>query len=70
MSETILKTIGRNVQKYRKAKKWSQEELAQRAGLHRSYIGSIERNERNVSIINLQRIAQALGVQIEDLLKS
>ncbi len=69
MPESILKIFGHNVQKFRKARGWSQEELAQKSGLHRTYIGSIERSERNVSLINVQRIAHALGVQIKDLLK-
>jgi transcriptional regulator with XRE-family HTH domain len=69
MRENILKIFGHNVQKFRKAKGWSQEELAEKSSLHRTYIGSIERNERNVSLINIQRIAHALGVRIEDLLK-
>ena len=47
---------------------WSQEVLAERAGLHRTYISSIERAERNVSIDNIERIATALGVGASDLL--
>lgn len=46
----------------------SQEELAERTGLHRTYIGSVERGERNVSIDNVERIARGLGVQPQDLL--
>lgn len=46
----------------------SQEELAEKTGLHRTYIGSIERGERNVSIDNIERIAKALGVKAADLL--
>jgi len=49
-------------------KGWSQEELARRADLHRTYIGSIERSERNVSLLNIERIAKALKVNIKDLL--
>jgi len=45
----------------------SQERLAERAGLHRTYIGAIERGERNVSLKNIARIAKALGVQAKDL---
>lgn len=46
----------------------SQEELAHLAGLHRTYVGSVERGERNVSIDNMERLAQALGLDVADLL--
>lgn len=52
----------------RQAAALSQETLGDLAGLHRTYIGSIERGERNVSIDNVERIAGALGVDILDLL--
>jgi transcriptional regulator with XRE-family HTH domain len=58
-----------NVRKFRRDKKISQEELAELAGLHRTYIGSVERGERNVSIDNMERIANALKVSVIDLLK-
>lgn len=69
MKIKILRQFGDRVKKLRKAKGWSQEELAKRAGLHRTYIGSIERSERNVSLINIERIAKALEVKIERLIK-
>ena len=46
----------------------SQEELADQAGLHRTYIGSVERAERNISIDSMERLAQALGLDVSDLL--
>ena len=52
----------------RAAQDISQEELAARVELHRTYIGSIERSERNASIDNIERIAHALGIDICDLL--
>ena len=64
----ILNTFGKNVKKFRIQKGWSQEHLAQKAGLHRTYIGSIERSERNVSLLNIERIAKALNVEICELL--
>lgn len=69
MEKNIVKQFGNNVKRLRKRKGWSQEELARKAELHRTYIGSIERNERNVSLINIQRIARALNVEAGDLIK-
>jgi len=67
MKHKLLKRFGNNVKKLRNNKGWSQEKLAKRADLHRTYIGSIERQERNVSLINVERIAKALGVDIHRL---
>ena len=67
-ANNILKRLAKNVRTLRLEKGWSQEELARRADLHRTYIGSIERNERNVSLLNVERIAKALKVSIKDLL--
>ncbi|MCJ7777329.1 MAG: helix-turn-helix domain-containing protein [Sedimentisphaerales bacterium] len=64
----ILKTFARNVRTLRLQRGWSQEELARRAELHRTYIGSIERQERNVSLLNVERIAKAFKVDAKDLL--
>lgn len=67
---TILLTVGNNVRRYRKQLNISQEELAYRAGLHRTYIGMIERAEKNITLINLEKIAIALGIQVEALIKN
>lgn len=53
----------------RKAKNLSQEQLAERSGLHRNYIGGIERGERNVALLNILRLAKALGVTPSELIK-
>jgi len=66
----IVKLFAANVVRLRKELGFSQEELAERSGLHRTYIGSIERAERNISIKNLARIAKALNVTPCTLLKN
>ena len=58
-----------NLRKTRHAKGLSQEALAELSGLHRTYVGSVERAERNVSIDNMERLAGALESTIRDLLK-
>lgn len=63
----FFKEFGLRVQQKRKALGISQEELAYRAGFHRTYIGMIERAERNITLSNLKRLADALQVNIIDL---
>ena len=65
----ILNLFGENVRKYRHILNISQEELAHRAELHRTYIGMIERAEKNITLVNIEKIANALEVIIDDLLK-
>lgn len=60
--------LGENVLKYRKIKGLSQEDLAERASLHRTYIGAIERGERNITIDTIEKIANALQVSVIELL--
>jgi len=60
--------IAFNVRMHRLALGLSQEELAGRADLHRTYVGSIERAERNLTVDNVDRIARALGLDARDLL--
>ena len=64
----IKKVFGTNLKKYRTKKGWSQERFAEMCGLHRTYISDIECFQRNVSIINVQKIADALGVDSYTLL--
>ncbi len=58
-----------NLRKARLAKGLSQEDLAELANLHRTYVGSVERSERNVSIDNMERLAAAVGVPLPKLLQ-
>lgn len=62
------KIVAQNVRSLRLANHLSQEKLAERSGLHRTYVGSIERGERNISIENIDKLAAALGVVAVDLL--
>lgn len=62
--------FARNLKEARAEARLSQEELADLAGLHRTYVGSVERGERNISIDNIERLASALKVDIKDLLRN
>ena len=59
--------FGQRVRELREAKHLSQEDLAFRAGVHRTYLGGIERGERNPSLRNIAALAKALGVKLPDL---
>jgi transcriptional regulator with XRE-family HTH domain len=63
-----LKKLGSRIRLIRLAAGLSQEQLADYAGLHRTYIGGIERGERNIGVFNLVQIARALRVNPSDLL--
>jgi transcriptional regulator with XRE-family HTH domain len=65
----ILLKFGQRVRELRKEKKLSQEDLSYRADLHRTYIGMIERAEKNITIINIEKIANALEISVDNLLK-
>ncbi|MGB0769759.1 MAG: helix-turn-helix domain-containing protein [Flavobacteriaceae bacterium] len=62
--QNILLQFGDKVRAFRKEKGYSQEELAYRSGLHRTYIGMIERAEKNITLINIEKIANALEMNI------
>lgn len=66
---TVLVKFGANIRRIRKQRGFSQEELAHRSGLHRTYIGGIERGERNPSLANIVAIANGLSCKAEDLFK-
>jgi transcriptional regulator with XRE-family HTH domain len=61
--------VGRAIRQLRKARGLSQEELAYRAGVHRTYVGGVERGERNVTVDSLHKFATGLGVQASEILK-
>lgn len=65
----ILSQFGDRVREARRDKGFSQEVLAERSGLHRTYIGTVERGERNPALVNLVRIADALEVDVSSLMR-
>jgi transcriptional regulator with XRE-family HTH domain len=64
----FLREFGQHVRKLREAAKWTQEELAERSGLHRTYIGSIERGERNLALLNIRKVANAFSLTLSEFL--
>lgn len=67
VSTSTRKAFGKQVRKLRKDRGFSQEGFANAAGLHRTYIGAIERGEQNVSLDNIEKIAEALKVKLAEL---
>lgn len=67
MERQIQELLGRRVRELRKARGLSQEALALACSLDRTYIGGVERGERNVSLVNIYKIARALGVGVREL---
>lgn len=67
-SDDLRTNLAKNIQRLRTAEGISQEQLASRAGLHRTYIGAVERAERNITLSTLQRIADALAAEPVSLL--
>ena len=69
MKKDILKTLGARIRETRKGLGWTQEELAHNAGIDRSYIGGVERGQRNLTFKVLCQICQALGCDVAALSK-
>jgi transcriptional regulator with XRE-family HTH domain len=65
-----LAKVGQRIRQLRQEQGFSQEDFAAEVGLDRSYMGGIERGERNIAILNLIRIAKTLGVEVGDLFPS
>ena len=68
MSKTTIEKFGEKVREERLKQGLSQEELASRAGVHRTYIGMIERAEKNITLENIEKVAKALKLNINELL--
>lgn len=62
--------LGQRIRQRRIALEWSQEDLAEEANLHRTYIGAVERGEKNISLINILKIARSLRIDPSELLKN
>lgn len=69
VSDTALRLFGRHLATLRKKKGWSQERLALESGLARSYLGGVERGQRNIALLNICRLASALEVRPNALLE-
>ena len=69
MKVDIQKRYGERLRQLRKQKDLSQEQLAAKANLHRTYVSDIERGARNVSLQNIVKLAKALGIKSDELLK-
>lgn len=67
-AEAVMRRFGERVRARRLSRGWSLERLAAESGLHWTYVGSVERGERNVSLVNIVRLATALGVAPGELL--
>ena len=61
--------FGLTLRRARETLKLSQEVLAEKAGLHRTYIGQVERGERNISIDNMEHLAEAVGMELWEMLR-
>lgn len=66
----ILEVFGQNVRNLRVERGLSQEQLADRAGLHRTYVGMIERAEKNITLCNIEKLAKALNVKVSTLVNN
>ena len=67
MSDLVLKQLGAKLRRLRQTQGISQEGLADLAKLHRTYVGGVERGERNISLVNLLALAEALGISLSTL---
>ena len=65
----LQKKVGRNIRSYRQRRGMSQEAFAEVLGVHRTYMGGLERGERNLTLRSLERIAEQMGIEVEELMR-
>lgn len=68
-SQEILQIIANNIKSFRQSQNLSQEEFAEKAGIHRTYVGSVERCEKNLSLSTLELLSKTLEVSVSQLLQ-
>ena len=69
MKLSARELVAKNIRELRQEQGWSQDELAARAGLHRTYIGTIERGEQSITVDSMEKLAAALNVKVSRLLE-
>jgi len=69
VAKDIQRALGRNIRKLRKAREWSQERMAEACGMHWTYIGQVERGERNLTLQSLSAITKAFDLKTWELLR-
>jgi transcriptional regulator with XRE-family HTH domain len=67
--QSSANSVAKNLKRLRLQRNWSQEDCAEKCGLHRTYIGAVERGERNITLATLDGIAAAFGVSVQELLR-
>ena len=67
--DPMLRQLGQYLRGVRERRGWSQEELAHECGLHRTYIGAVERGEYNVTILTLSKLTRSLGISLQTALR-
>ena len=68
MKDSIIIRLGKRIREERMERNLSQEQLAELADVHRTYIGMVERGEKNITLLNIERIAKALKLSVSELL--
>ena len=68
--QEVQKRLGKRVAELRRKKGFSQEAFAHECGFHRSYMGAVERGEKNITIVMIEKIAKALNITLAELFKS
>jgi transcriptional regulator with XRE-family HTH domain len=69
MPRDLKRAFGQRVRELREARDWSQETLDHHSGLHWTYIGQVERGERNLTLLSIQKIAKGFKIEIAELFK-